>query len=178
MTNPGERRTVSLSDPCFENASTIQLFLDFVTEGRLPNVGRDLTGVSDLCRLLMKYESKAALGKLLVDVERRLLARTVSALAVFVIGAVVDNEDLCLLTFQHDTWTTAPTDELDEKKIFVTGFTLDPSKAPYTHMSDTPTAYWWALTRSWDPTRARTGQNNVGFVEGTKFSKLLAIAKK
>lgn len=55
MTNPGERRTVSLSDPCFENASTIQLFLDFVTEGRLPNVvGRDLTGVSDLCRLLIK----------------------------------------------------------------------------------------------------------------------------
>jgi hypothetical protein len=79
-------------------------------------------------------------------------------LAVFTLGAKLENSELCLRALSKPNWTWYK--DSDETVAWSQNRagrpTIDPSTFPLSSIADIPTSYLWALIRAWDQCRPRS----------------------
>ncbi|KAL1411784.1 hypothetical protein Q8F55_002751 [Vanrija albida] len=165
---------IQLTDRFLETALVIGHFLRLITKAELGFSPSEMVKIVHLAQFLLKFDCTAAIKVLILLARDQISARKRSKIYLFVLGAAIDDPDLCFHAMASDTLSTwngdNEFDTSDARFCRAKGNAFNPQALSFTVWSILPAEYLWALNRAW---------GMVGNTKElpTKFRELLAAAK-
>lgn len=170
----GSAGQVHLTDRSIETAVIIGSFLRLVTSAEMGFFPWETIKLVNLARFLLKFDCSAAVKVLVLLAQEKITARKTSKIYLWVLGAAIDDPNLCVSAMTNDsltaTWTGENEFDTDATRCQVKGNVFNPQALSFTWWSIIPGEYLWALNRAW----AMAGNTKDLPV---KFKELLMAAK-
>ncbi|KAL1411774.1 hypothetical protein Q8F55_002741 [Vanrija albida] len=144
---------IELTDPTMEDWKTIALALRLIVEGTF-NMG-NIQYIVSVGLFFKKYDCAAASKHLISRLKHDRLG---SRVELFILGAALDDDDMCTLALRYPLpqWgeidgaeKLEPPDKYGADNCIAVGCQFDSSTWPIGWAAATPIKYRWALDRAW-----------------------------
>lgn len=142
-------RQLHFVDPDFETAPVIARFLRLAAACSIGDDGKlldddDLDAYIRLVAFLRKYECPTLLQQMPLCIRRRLEKDEITPQHVYILGAVLDDVELCVLALKHRTTGTMCGGEL----VRTGARTIVTSDIPHRFRRYIPEEYWFGLMKA------------------------------
>ncbi|WOO80082.1 uncharacterized protein LOC62_03G003593 [Vanrija pseudolonga] len=170
-------REIHFTDDAIEGRHAVSAFLHLATAGSLYEAPTpwNVSGTVKLVRFVLKFDCVTALKVLILRTKETLIDNDqTTTLHVFIIGAVLDNEDLCRASLKRNQdyyWIEGEPDTIEATSYLLHGFCFNPQTWSFSAFGLIPLPHLWALNRAWTMTKS----NRAKLPD--KFCELLKVAK-
>lgn len=152
-------RLVHLTDTGYETAAVLRRFFALITSSKL-EIKLETTSTAkalNLARFLLKFDCPGSIETLKLLYRKFVLKPgSPSAIHGFILGAVLDDVDLCVDCLEVEkgreaSWSGANDQEAsDALKFRPNALAFNPAALPLNLFISLPGPYLWALCRAWD----------------------------
>ncbi|KAL1411775.1 hypothetical protein Q8F55_002742 [Vanrija albida] len=146
---------IELTDPTMEDSGTVDIVLDIILNATFAD--NMIKNVVSAALFLKKYDCAVASKHLAFRLQHAVFAPRVK---MFILGAALDDEDLCVTALQHplSKWSVLSIGTVPPhaESHVASGRQFDTGSWPISWAAATPFKYLWALNRAWTLTKDGT----------------------